>query len=136
MELVKLHSDFRPTVVVVIPVYVRTLQQRKEVLELVTSLANQTYKPAQVLLVDDASPLQWYNIGTSVMPAQCGGEKQQAEEVAASVKLPEGFKLIKCPKNHGPAAARSLGLGLAMTEHQAQVCRSSTAALRGMILCP
>ncbi|CAM6019312.1 unnamed protein product [Sphagnum balticum] len=113
-------SDFRPTVVVVIPVYVRTLQQRKEVLELVTSLANQTYKPAQVLLVDDASPLQWYNIGTSVMPAQCGGEKQ-AEEVAASVKLPEGFKLIKCPKNHGPAAARSLGLGLAMTEHQAQI---------------
>jgi hypothetical protein len=23
-----------------------------------------------------------------------------------------------------------------MTEHQAQVCRSSTSALRGMILCP
>lgn len=91
------------------PIFVRTLQQRKEVLELIASLDNQTYKAAQVILVDDCSPLPWY------MSSATG----QSEE--GLVKLPENTRLVRRPKNHGPASARSLGLGLAMAEHQAQV---------------
>jgi hypothetical protein len=102
-------SEFRPTVAIVAPIFVRTLLQRKEVLELISSLDNQTYKAAQIILVDDCSPFPWY------MSSATG----QSEENL--VKLPANTRLVRRPKNHGPAAARSLGLGLAMTEHQAQV---------------
>jgi GT2 family glycosyltransferase len=102
-------SEFRPTVAIVAPIFVRTLLQRKEVLELISSLDNQTYKAAQIILVDDCSPFPWY------MSSATG----QSEENL--VKLPANTRLVRRPKNHGPAAARSLGLGLAMTEHQAQI---------------
>lgn len=78
-------------------------------MELIASLDNQTYKAAQVILVDDCSPLAWYKSSVT----------GQSED--GLVKLPENIRLVRRPKNHGPAAARSLGLGLAMAEHQAQV---------------
>lgn len=102
-------SEFRPKVAVVAPIYVRTPQQRKEVLELISSLANQTYKVEQVILVDDCSPMPWY------LSSATGQNEENL------VKLPAHTRLVRRPKNHGPAAARSLGLGLAIAEHQAQV---------------
>jgi GT2 family glycosyltransferase len=102
-------SEFRPTVAIVAPIFVRTLRQRKEVLELIGSLANQTFKAAQVILVDDCSPLPWYNSSAT----------EQSED--GLVKLPANTRLVRRSKNHGPASARSLGLGLAMAEHQAQI---------------
>lgn len=103
------YSEFRPTVVVVVPIYVRTLQQRREVMELIASLANQTYKAAQIILVDDCSPLPWYKISAT-------GEPEED-----LVKLPENTRLVRRPKNQGPASARTLGLRIGITEHQAQV---------------
>lgn len=101
--------EFRPKVAVVAPIYVRTPQQRKEVLELISSLANQTYKVEQVILVDDCSPMPWY------LSSATGQNEENL------VKLPAHTRLVRRPKNHGPAAARSLGLGLAIAEHQAQI---------------
>lgn len=114
------NSEFKPTVAIVAPIFVRTFQQRKEVLELISSLDNQTYKAAQIILVDDCSPLAWY------MSSATG----QSEDNL--VRLPANTRLVRRSKNHGPAAARSLGLGLAMAEHQAQV--SSPKFLTGQ--CP
>lgn len=103
------NSEFRPTVAIVAPIFVRTLQQRKEVLELISSLANQTYKATQVILVDDCSPFPWYRSSVT----------GQSDENL--VKLPANTRLVKRPKNHGPAAARTLGLGLAISEYKAQI---------------
>lgn len=78
-------------------------------MELIASLANQTYKIAQIILVDDCSPLPWYKISAPGEPKQ------------DLVKLPENARLVRRPKNQGPASARTLGLVIGITEHEAQV---------------
>lgn len=84
-----------PLVSVILPTYGRP----EFLTEAIASVIAQTYRPIQLIVVDDASP------GGSLVPKLCVDEPD-IELVA-----------VRCAANMGPAAARNVGLAFAEGEY-------------------
>ena len=78
----------KPIISAVIPAYIKTEKDAKDLKNLISSLENQTLKPNYIILIDDCSPLT-YSYSNSV-------------------------SFYKLDKNSGPAKARNVGKEIAL----------------------
>ena len=84
----------KPSVSVVIPVYIKTKKDIADIENLLQSIKRQTSKPDTVIIVDDCSPVQY--------------------------SFFEGIQVFRQSKNSGPAKARNLGKQIAV-ENQSDI---------------